>query len=271
MREAEDLSPSSRPSDSQSREVLAAYEEQARHFGEIDPRDQHTYMISKLRSDYTLMDHVGVDGKRVLNVGCSFPVDELRYARKILRWTSIDISEESLRRAEQIVRRELHPDLAAKFAFQYADAADLPFEDNSFDVAIAMSTVDHIPTDAARQKAIAEMARTTRAGGHVIVTVPNWWCLPYAAGVRKMTREKTLHYGYAHLFSPLELRRMGRRAGLEPIRFASSIAPPEVWLRGYPLVVRYPATVAFAIIRWAGYCGRRIGYAFRKPGEGAGQ
>src|SRR5262249_12988670 len=160
------------------------------------------------------------DGKYVLNVGCSFPVDELHYARKVDRWVSIDLSRRSMEAAEAIVERELHPDLAHKFSFRVADACDLPFEDNTFDLSVSMSTVDHIPSAEARQKAVDEMARTTKPGGHVVLTVPNWWCLPYAAGIWKMTREKTLHYGYAHLFSPREIRKMGEQAGLRPLYFA---------------------------------------------------
>jgi SAM-dependent methyltransferase len=250
---------------SQSSAVLVAYDEMARHWDETDPRDQYTYMISKMRSDYTLLDKVGAENKYVLNVGCSFPVDEICYARKIAHWTSVDISKETLKMAEAILKNELHPSLASKFTFQYGDACDLPFNENTFDIAVSMSTIDHLPTAYARQKAIEEMARITKHNGHVIVTVPNRWDLPYAAGIRKMTREKTLHYGFAYLFSPIEIRQMGIRAGLRPIHFASSIAPPEVWLPGYPFFVRYPAMVVFKLTRLAGYFGRRIGYAFVKP------
>jgi hypothetical protein len=80
-----------------------------------------------------------------------------------------------------------------------------------------------------------------------------------------MTRDKTLHYGYAHLFSPVEIRKMGELAGLRPIRFASSISPLDVWLPGYPAVVRWSASVEFRIHRMLGYIGRRVGYAFEKP------
>jgi SAM-dependent methyltransferase len=250
---------------SQSREVLIAYDKMARHWDKRDPRDQHTYMISKMRSDYTLLEKVGVENKHVLNVGCSFPVDEIYYARKVGHWTSVDISKETLKAAEGILRRELNPDLASKFTFQYGDACDLPFNQNTFDVSVSMSTFDHLPSSQARQKAVDEMARTTKQGGHVIVTVANYWNLPYAAGIRKMTREKTLHYGYAYLFSPTEIRHIGIRAGLKPIHFASSIAPPEVWLPGYPFVVRYSAVMVFKLIRLAGYFGRRMGYTFVKP------
>jgi SAM-dependent methyltransferase len=257
--------------ESRSPEALASYEELGSQFEQNDPRDLYTYMSSKFRSDYTLMEHVGVNGKSVLNVGCSFPIDELYYARKIGRWVSVDLSPRSLAGAQAVLNRELHPDLAKKFSFVLADATDLPFEDDSFDLSICMSTVDHIPSAEARQEAVNQMARTTKPGGHVVVTVPNLWCLPYAAGIWKMTREKTLHYGYAHLFSPLEIRRIGERAGLVPGLFASSIAPPDhVWLPGYPAVIRWPAKATFRLLRALGYFGRRVGYVFEKPGRPRG-
>jgi SAM-dependent methyltransferase len=249
---------------SSSEAALKSYEELGARMEEHDPRDQYTYMYSKFRSDYTLMERVGMTGKSVLNVGCSFPVDELYYARKVASWTAIDLSPQSIDGAERILQRELHPDLAAKFRFQLADACDLPFEDGTFDVTVSMSTFDQMPPES-HQKAVDEMARTTKPGGHVIVTVANKWNPPYAAGIRKMMREKTLHYGYAYLFTPVELRKIGERAGLAPAFFASSISPPDVWLPGYPAIVRWPAELEFRFHRAAGYLGRRVGYAFGKP------
>src|SRR5262249_56353100 len=98
-------------------------------------------------------------------------------------------------------------------------------------VAVSRRTTDATRPGAGGQKAVDEMARTTKPGGHVIITVPNWWNPPYALGIWKMSREKTLHYGYAHLFSPIEIRKMAERNGLRPVSFASSIAPlDDVWL-----------------------------------------
>ncbi len=257
---------------SRSDAALAAYDELGDHFAENDPRDLYTYMASKFRSDYTLMEHVGVDGKSVINIGCSFPIDELYYARKVGHWTAIDLSESSLDGAREIIERELHPDLAKKFTFQVADACDLPFPDNTFDMAVSMSTFDHIPSAEGRQKAVDEVARTVKLGGHVIITVPNRWCLPYLAGVRKMMREKTLHYGYAYLFSPLEIRKMAEQAGLRPVAFASSIGPPDhVFIDGYPVAIRVPAKLAFRALHMAGYVGRRVGYVFEKPQPRGGE
>lgn len=202
------VSDSTKP-ESRSEAALAAYEKLGATFTQHDPREQYTYMTSKLRSDYTLMERIGVDGKSVLNIGSSFPIDEIYYARKIGSWVGIDLSPQSIEGAQMILERELHPDLAKKFTFQVADACDLPFDDNTFDVSLNMSTIDHIPSPEARQKAVDEMARTTKRGGYVILTGPNWWCLPYALGIRKMLREKTLHYGYTTMFSPLQFRKMG--------------------------------------------------------------
>lgn len=251
---------------SSSEAVHSAYEELGANFEQNDPREMYTYMYSKLRSDYTLMERVGVDGKSVLNIGCSFPIDEIYYARKIGHWTSIDLSPQSIEGAQRILQGELHPDLAAKFTFKVADATDLPFEDGTFDVSVSMSTLDQIAGAEARQKSVDEMARTTKPGGHVIITVANWWNPPYAMGIWKMTREKTLHYGYAHLFSPVELRKMAARNGLRPVSFASSIAPLDsVWLPGYPAPIRWGAKLEFKVHRMFGYLGRRVGYAFEKP------
>src|SRR5260370_11757635 len=102
---------------SRSEAALASYEDLGARMNEHDPRDQYTYMYSKLRSDYTLMEFVGVEGKSVLNVGCSFPVDELYYARKIVSWVAVDLSPQSLEGAEDILRRDLHPDLPLKSSF----------------------------------------------------------------------------------------------------------------------------------------------------------
>lgn len=132
--------------ESRSEAAHSAYEDLGARFEDNDPRDQYTYMYSKLRSDYTLMEFVGMDGKSVLNVGCSFPIDELYYARKIGHWTAIDLSPQSIEGAERILKGELHPDLAAKFTFDVADACDLPYQDGTFDVAVSMSTIDHIPS-----------------------------------------------------------------------------------------------------------------------------
>lgn len=255
-----------REKDQNIEKVLTAYEKKGEEqwLGD-DPRDQYSYMYSKMLSDYTLMEKVGVDDKEILNIGCAFPVDEMHFARKIKKWTSVDISPNVLKGADEILKKELHPTMAKKFEFKFGDATQLPFMDNSYDVSVSMSTFDHLPNEQAREAAFSEITRVTKHGGYVILTVPNWWNLIYYWGIVKMRRDDTLPYGFVYLFSPIELRKMGQKNGLKPVHFASSFAPPSVWLAGYPALIRYPAKVVFALMRLAGYFGRRVGYAFLKP------
>src|SRR5258708_38436774 len=117
---------------SSSEAALASYEDLGARMNEHDPRDQYTYMYSKLRSDYTLMEFVGMEGKSVLNVGCSFPVDEIYYARKIGSWVAIDLSPQSIEGAEAILRRGGSPDRSGKFSFKGGPACAVAFEGRRF-------------------------------------------------------------------------------------------------------------------------------------------
>jgi SAM-dependent methyltransferase len=59
----------------------------------------------------------------------------------------------------------------ARFTVVRGDALGLPFPDGTFDRVIAAEMLEHIPAD---QTAITEIARVTRPGGLVAVTVPAW-------------------------------------------------------------------------------------------------
>jgi len=72
--------------------------------------------------------------------------------------TGFDISEGYLERA-----RELDPDAG----YVRGDAADLPFEDRSFDVVLCAETLEHTPDP---EKVVSELGRVTSR--HLVVTVP---------------------------------------------------------------------------------------------------
>ncbi len=52
-----------------------------------------------------------------------------------------------------------------------ASAAELPFEDASFDVVLSLEMLEHIPPDA-RRKVLSEMFRVLRPGGRMVVSFP---------------------------------------------------------------------------------------------------
>jgi SAM-dependent methyltransferase len=60
-------------------------------------------------------------------------------------------------------------DLDSPVAMMQADATDLPFEDESFDFAISVHVLEHIPED---RKALSEFFRVLRPGGEAVFQVP---------------------------------------------------------------------------------------------------
>jgi len=58
-----------------------------------DPRENWWYYhISKIKTDYHLINRVGLRDKVVLNVGGFFPIDEVFFAPIVKEFYSIDIS-----------------------------------------------------------------------------------------------------------------------------------------------------------------------------------
>jgi SAM-dependent methyltransferase len=57
-----------------------------------------------------------------------------------------------------------------------ADAGRLPFADSAFATATALGLLEYLPSPG---EGLRELARVTRPGGHVVVTMPNPWRLSY--------------------------------------------------------------------------------------------
>jgi SAM-dependent methyltransferase len=59
-----------------------------------------------------------------------------------------------------------------RLTLQVGDGRSLPFEDASFDHAYSVSVLEHIP-EPGDEEALRELARVTRPGGRVVVTLPS--------------------------------------------------------------------------------------------------
>src|SRR6185437_16695408 len=96
-------------------------------------------------------------GLRVLEIGVGMGADYSRWLQAGARATGIDLSSESLSRAaERCQRMGLQADL------RQADAENLPFADDAFDIVYSYGVMHHSPDTA---RCIAEAWRVLKPGG----------------------------------------------------------------------------------------------------------
>ncbi|WP_213161411.1 class I SAM-dependent methyltransferase [Kaustia mangrovi] len=99
---------------------------------------------------------------RVLEVGVGTGMSLPRY-RPEIEVTGIDLSPEMLAKARARVARRGLDNVAA---IEEMDASDMAFEDNSFDVVVAMYVMTVVPDP---ERVMRELARVCRPGGEVLV------------------------------------------------------------------------------------------------------
>ena len=109
----------------------------------------------------TFQEHFGLDGKSsVLDVGCAkgFMIHDFAESIPGIRVQGIDVSDYAISNA-----------IDEMLAFvQVADARDLPFEDNAFDVTISINTVHNLDRDECA-KALQEIERLSSKGSYITV------------------------------------------------------------------------------------------------------
>lgn len=116
-----------------------------------------------------------LEGTEVLEVGVGTGLALPRY-RRDKRITGIDLSAAMLERARRRVREER---LSHVRALIEMDAEAMAFDDDSFDIAVAMFVASVVPHP---RQLFAEMRRVVRPGGHLLFVNhfaaekgPRWW------------------------------------------------------------------------------------------------
>lgn len=100
-------------------------------------------------------------GGRLLEIGCGMGTDLLQLARRNMKVTGIDLTEEGIALAQK--RFEMYK-LPAELKID--DAENLSFADNSFDVVYSFGVLHHTPDT---QKAIEEVLRVLKPGGLAVI------------------------------------------------------------------------------------------------------
>ncbi|MEW6202385.1 MAG: class I SAM-dependent methyltransferase [bacterium] len=212
-------------SESARRLVHEAYEKLSLKIEGEGYRFNIGYVLNKAMVDWRLMHGLDLKNMEVLNVGCSEPIDEIFFASHVKAWTAVDFSPSSIAAARNVLEKELNPQLYKKISLAVADATQLPFSDETFDLVVSFSTLEHIPLAADRLQAFSEAARVAKK--FVIITMPNKHSIFYFTHRQLMKNGKS-DYGYAYLYTMSELKSDLIKSGLQPLRFTSEYEIPNL-------------------------------------------
>jgi SAM-dependent methyltransferase len=161
-------------------------------------------------------------GDHVLDVGCGLG-DDVRALATLVgptgRAVGIDASEAMIAEA-----RKRSEDTGLPVEFVVGDAHRLDLPDASFDACRTERTLDYVAEPA---RAVAELARVTRPGGHVVAAEPDLETMVIYPGDKATTRRITQTYAdsFPNCWIGRQLLALFLDAGLLEV-----VPVPEVWL-----------------------------------------
>jgi ubiquinone/menaquinone biosynthesis C-methylase UbiE len=167
-------------------------------------------------------------GKEVLEVGCGTGLILARLARHAQHARGVDLSPGMLESARQ---RGLDVVVGS--------ATDLPFDDASFDLVCSFKVLAHVP-DITR--ALSEISRVTRPGGHMVLEFYNPWSLRYVAkriaGPQPISAGRTEADVFTRWDSPLAIRAL-LPGDVELVAYRGvRVVTPAAFVHKLPLIGR---------------------------------
>ena len=151
----------------------------------------------------------GGDRARVLEVGCGTAIDSLALAEATdCRAHGVDLSIEAIKTA-----LEASSTFTVGMELAQADAHNLPFKDEAFDLVFSQGVLEHFSDP---RPVVEEQRRVLRSGGRLIISVPQKYTA-YTLAKRRRIRKGTWPWGYESEFSFRALRSLGDNLGLHVI------------------------------------------------------
>jgi ubiquinone/menaquinone biosynthesis C-methylase UbiE len=173
--------------------------------------------------DFLFDDYV-IPGDKILDLGCGNGRFFELLKDKDVNYIGVDFSEKLIE-----IAKKKYP----KVKFQVADALNLPFPNNYFDIIYSIAVLHHIPSREFRQQFLKEARRILKPNGLLILTVwklkskKNWSLfLKYTTLklIGKLERRDAFQsWGkkmerYLHLFSMEELSELANEAKFKIIK-----------------------------------------------------
>src|SRR5712691_10375290 len=125
-------------------------------------------------------DFAGTRGLRVLEIGCGLGTDGAQFAKAGADYTGVDLTDAAVELATK--HFEL---LGLRGDFRTADAENLDFADESFDLVYSHGVLHHTPDTAA---AVSEIHRVLKPGGRAVVMLYHRGSYNYRIGIRVLRR-----------------------------------------------------------------------------------
>ncbi|MCJ7443389.1 MAG: methyltransferase domain-containing protein [Methanotrichaceae archaeon] len=129
------------------------------------------------------------NGSRLLEIGCGLGEDALGIAQMIGEQGKV-VAIDSSKKMIEIARKD--PMKMDSIQLCLADACNLPFRDGAFDGARADRVLQHIFDP---RKAFAEMVRTIKDKGRLVVYEPDWGTFIISPGQKEICRTMTQLFG----------------------------------------------------------------------------
>lgn len=170
-------------------------------------------------------------GQHILDIGCGSGRHTCEaYRLKGIVAVGADLNLEDLRQARQ--RLEFHDKLGEHgggcWCLSAADVRRLPFPNSCFQAVVCSEVMEHIPD---HDRALAELVRILKPGGHLVVSVPRYFPERICWALSKAYHQA--NQGHVRIYRKNDLIRMIQHTGLTlyRIHYAHSLHTPYWWLK----------------------------------------
>jgi SAM-dependent methyltransferase len=210
--------------------------------------------------------------KRVLEVGFGAGTDFIQWLRAGAIASGVDLTEEAM---DNLRHRIGVYGLPQPEKLQVADAENLPFSSNTFDLGYSWGVLHHTPDT---EKAVAELVRVVRPGGEIKLMLYNrhslcaWRCWLKCALLKGRPWKSVRWALWNHIesvgtkgYTRGEIRRMVAACGATDIRIETYVTSADRIANKNPLMRCVNAVLGLLVWLSAGRVGWFHGISARKP------
>lgn len=143
----------------------------------LSPETYNSFFANRATSSFAQFGKIDLKAQHVLDIGCGLGANiNFLMEGGASHITALDISEGQINSTKKIFD-SAPQNVQEKVSFVIADAAKLPFKDETFDAMVAADTFEHIES---LSSALAELARVLKSGGQLYTYFPPFYA-PWGA------------------------------------------------------------------------------------------